>query len=381
MKAIVVGSGSFGSWSALKLQLAGHQVTLVDAWGPGNSRSSSGGETRVIRTVYGEDEFYVEMAHRSMRQWDELQQQVGKSLMELTGSLWLCGEDDSYLTAALPGMESLGLRLEEYSIRQACEKWPQVNFTGLARAVLEPTSGFLRARQACQAVAEQLETVGGKRIQARVTQPDISQPVTGIQLHSGETLFADVIVFACGPWMGELFPGLLEETIQVSRQEVYYFGVPSGRKRFEKGHLPIWLELNQPIYYGLPSIDQRGFKLARDERGPLFDPTTDERICTPKLVQQAREYLAIRFPDMADAPLVESRVCQYSNTLDGHFIIDRHQPSGLVMVGGGSGHGFKMGPAVGEAVLDIVKNENTISSFGLERFAGIDRKSTQFDHS
>lgn len=380
MKVIVVGAGSFGSWSAIKLLQAGCEVTLIDAWGPGHSRSSSGGETRVIRTVYGHDEVYVEMAKRSMAEWQQLEG-AERPLIEMTGSLWLCGPDDSYVRSSMEKMRELDLPLEEIAIAKAKQRWPQINFSGLEKVFFEPMSGFLRARLACQTIVQQFVAGGGTFVIDSVSRTDVSQPVNAIQLASGESMSADAIVFAGGPWLKNLFPSLLGDQLQISRQEVYYFGTPAGCRDFSKSAFPIWLELNEPIYYGIPSVDHRGFKVALDERGPDFDPTYGERTSSPQLVQQAREYLCKRFPLMEDAPLIESRVCQYSNTADGHFIVDQHDPSGLLIAGGGSGHGFKMGPAIGQMVVDRLLHHKIQPQFSLSRLKSDQVKSTQFDHS
>lgn len=394
MNVIVVGAGSLGTWSALKLHQAGHRVTLIDAGGPGNSRASSGGETRVIRTVYGSDRIYVRMAHRSLLEWDQFQRRHAPGLMELIGSLWLCPEDDAYVRAAQSEIESLGLSIQQVPVEQARERWPQICFDGIASVYLESTAGFLRARRACMAVASHLHQQGVPVLQDQVLPVDLSNPVHQIQLGSGSRLNADAIVFACGPWLKSLFPELFGTALLVSRQEVYYFGVPafcdpmtqkSFVDRFECGQLPIWLELAEPIYYGMPSIDGRGFKIARDERGAEFDPTDGDRRPTDLLVQQARQYLARRFPALAGAPLVESRTCQYTNTPDGHLVIDRHQPSGIIFAGGGCGHSFKLGPAVGdlvtELVSDSVSDAELLGNFRLDRLGEQGFASTQFDHA
>lgn len=381
MKVIVVGAGSFGSWSALQLQRAGCEVTLVDAWGPGNSRSSSGGETRVIRTVYGQDHFYVEMAHDAINEWDHFQQQTGEALMEITGSLWFCGADDSYVRSTTPQLNKLGLQLQELTVSEAASRFPQVDFSGLEKVYLEPLSGFLRARQACAAVTAELVRLGGSWIHDQVVAPPLDRECHQVELRSGRVLSADQVVLAAGPWLRKLFPDLLTPWLRISRQEVYYFGTPAGDADFEPSRLPIWLELNEPIYYGIPTVDRRGFKVARDQRGEPFDPDTGDRVPTGSLVTEARQYLARRFPRLAKAPLVESRVCQYSNTPDGHFLLDRHMPSGLVLVGGGSGHGFKMGPAVGRRVADLVMHNQPAPPFQLDRFASLQDSTTQFEHA
>ena len=122
--------------------------------------------------------------------------------------------------------------------------------------------------------------------------------------------------------------------------------------------------------YGIPGNEWRGFKVADDARGPVFDPTAGERLPSPEALRSARDYLAFRFPALKDAPLLEARVCQYENSPDEHFIVDRHPRADNVwLVGGGSGHGFKHGPAVGELVAGLVLDGHAPDpQFRLDRF-------------
>ncbi|HEX9421010.1 MAG TPA: FAD-dependent oxidoreductase, partial [Methylomirabilota bacterium] len=192
----------------------------------------------------------------------------------------------------------------------------------------------------------------------------------GIKLSDGTTLVADAFVFACGPWLGRLFPDVIGDRVRATRQEVFFFGTPPGDQRFTEQALPVWADHGRGFIYGIPGNEWRGFKVADDTRGPAFDPTTGERVPTPEGLKAAREYLAFRFPGMKGAPLVESRVCQYENSPDEHFIIDRHpRAANAWLVGGGSGHGFKHGPAVGEMVASLVlAGKAAPPEFRLSRF-------------
>jgi glycine/D-amino acid oxidase-like deaminating enzyme len=191
-----------------------------------------------------------------------------------------------------------------------------------------------------------------------------------VTLSDRSQLVADVYVFACGPWIGKLFPEILGERIQPTRQEVFFFGTAAGDQRFLENHLPVWIDSGDPHFYGIPGNEWRGFKIADDSRGPAFDPTSGDRTPTAERIREAREYLAFRFPGMKAAPLIESRVCQYENSPDHHFIIDRHPGARNVwLVGGGSGHGYKMGPAVGEHVSELVLGKRAPEPlFALSRF-------------
>src|SRR5438552_2149580 len=155
--------------------------------------------------------------------------------------------------------------------------------------------------------------------------------------------------------------------------EVSYTGFPatSGAGIPYMKPLPVWADHGRGFIYGIPGNEWSGFKVADDTRWPPFDPTTGERVPTPEALKAAREYLAFRFPGLKGAPLVEARVCQYENSPDEHFIIDRHPAATNVwLVGGGSGHGFKHGPAVGELVAKLVLGgEVAPPEFRLSRFA------------
>ena len=375
---IVIGAGAFGGWTALQLLKKGAKVTLLDAWGPGNSRASSGGETRVIRATYGSGRIYTQMAARALELWHEYEQQWNLKLFFRTGVLWMTGSDDSYERASLPLMTEVGVRFEKLSAAECDKRWPQINFEGILWSVYEPDSGYLAARRACEAVLNAFIKEGGKYQQAQVTPGSIaSNYMQGIKLGSGEVLNADSYVFACGPWLGKVF-GFLAPIITPTRQEVFFFGPPAGDVRFTDEQLPVWGDDSKCEvdgcpgklwFYGIPGNRWRGFKIADDTRGRVVDPTTMEREISAEGLAAARAYLRFRFPALADAPLVESRVCQYENSTDRNFILDQHpEAENVWIVGGGSGHGFKHGPVFGDMVSDAVLGLKTPpAEFKLDR--------------
>lgn len=169
---------------------------------------------------------------------------------------------------------------------------------------------------------------------------------------------ATITVFACGAWLPKLFPGLLGNRIFPTRQEVFFFAPPPGDVSFTAPNLPVWIDFTHPLApYGFPDLESRGCKLAFDRHGPAIDPDAGDRQLTAEGIAEARQFLAERFPALKNAPLNESRVCQYENTSNGDFLIDRHpQWENIWLVGGGSGHGFKHGPAIGEYVAARILN-------------------------
>jgi glycine/D-amino acid oxidase-like deaminating enzyme len=375
---IVVGAGAFGGWSALQLLNKGVKVTLLDAWGPGNSRASSGGETRIIRATYGSGRIYTQMAARSLKLWQEYEQKWNLKLFLRTGVLWMTGTDDSYEHAALPMLKEAEVRFEKLPAAECAKRWPQINFDGISWAVYEPDSGYLAARRGCEAVLEAFIKGGGEYRQANVLPGEIaSNRMREIKLSSGESLTADAYVFACGPWLGKVL-SFLAPAITPTRQEVFFFGTAAGDLRYTDAQLPVWSDDSQRElkgfpgkhwFYGIPGNHWRGFKIADDMRGATIDPTTMEREISADGLAAARAYLRLRFPDLAEGPLVESRVCQYENSMDQNFILGRHpEAENVWIVGGGSGHGFKHGPAMGEMVSEAVLELKTPpADFKLDR--------------
>lgn len=378
-RVVVVGAGAFGGWTALTLRRRGFQVTLVDAWGPGNSRSSSGGETRVIRGMYGPDEIYTRWVVRAFELWAEEARRSSLDLYHPTGALWMFRGDDAYARSSLPFLREAGLPVEVLSPAEAGKRWPQVSFEGVRSVYFEEKAGYLDARAGCQAVAEALVGEGGELLLAEARLGTSSGGSEGsglrsVELAGGRRLEADHFVFACGPWLGKLFPKVVGAKIRPTRQEVFFFGRPAAPSPWQEDTFPTWIDFGERIFYGVPGNRHRGFKVADDTHGEEVDPTTLDRRPSEAGLRRARSLLAERFPGMAGAPLLESRVCQYENTADGHYLIDRHPLyDNLWLVGGGSGHGFKLGPAVGEHVADLVTGAaQPLPRFSLARLTTLD---------
>jgi sarcosine oxidase len=346
----VIGAGVFGAWTALCLRRAGKRVALVDAYGPGNARASSGGESRLIRMAYGADELYTRWSMRSLSVWKEFFERTGKPLFHQTGILWIANANDPQAEASRETLKRVGVRHEILNRAELGARFPQIGFGEASWGIFEPESGVLLARRAIAAVVEAAIAEGVDYFQEFVSAPAGEGKVESVRTSAGREIQASEFVFACGPWLGKVFPDLLRERIFVTRQEVYFFGVPAGDRRFAPPAMPGWL-FQADLTYGVPDLESRGFKIALDSHGPSFDPDTGSRVPTAEGISAMRTYLALRFPALASAPLVEARVCQYENTSNGDFLVDRHpQHENVWLVGGGSGHGFKHGPAMGEYV-------------------------------
>jgi glycine/D-amino acid oxidase-like deaminating enzyme len=292
------------------------------------------------------------MSLRSLAAWQRLAGETREPLFQPTGVLWLARTGDRYTADTLATLASVGVPHEALEAPAIRARYPQFVLDDDAWGIFEPESGALMARRAVQAVVREAVRAGAEYRTAAVAPPELRGPLPALRTSDGAEIAAGSFVFACGPWLPKVFPGLLGARIFPTRQEVFFFGPPPGDERFAPPRMPTWIDFGAEIY-GLPDLEARGFKLAPDRHGGPIDPDLDERLVTPAGVERLRAFLARRFPALAAAPLVETRVCQYENTSNGDFLIDRHPDADNVwLVGGGSGHGFKHGPAVGEHVAD-----------------------------
>lgn len=336
----VFGAGVFGVWTALQLRRSGRSVLLVDPYGAANSRSSSGGESRILRMGYGPDEIYTRWAMRARELWTALLAEAGKPwLFQSTGVLWTPRPGDPRAAVTEDVFRRCGVPIRQLTSSDLQRHFPQLRFREERAGMLETEAGVLLARATVTAVLAEAIRIGVEYRQQAATVSDAS----------------GTAVFACGPWLPGIFPDILDRRIRVTRQEVYFFATPAGDGSFRPPEMPVWIDItSEHGAYTIPDIESRGFKLAFDKHGTEFNPDTDDRIVLG--LEAARAFLEERFPALQGAPLLESRVCQYSNTSNGDFLIDRHpELENVWLVGGGSGHGFKHGPAVGEHVCALIE--------------------------
>ena len=372
----VIGAGVFGAWTAYQFQKTGAIVILIDQYGAGNSRASSGGKTRVIRRGYGPDEIYSRSADRSLELWRELSKQSDHLLFHRTGVLWLARDEDAYSMCTLATFERMGVAFERLTRTELQTRYPQIEFGPITWAILEEDGGVLMAQQGVRAVVQAAERNGVTYVEQSVLPPKGKGSLESIATVEGGRITAETFVFACGPWLPKVFPDALGEIIHVTRQEVFYFGVPAGDNRFSPPAMPVWIDFND-LVYAIPDFAGQGFKIAIDAHGPEFDPDANERVTTTEGLEAVRRYLSLRVPALANAPLLESEVCQYENTSNGDFLIDRHPTlENVWLVGGGSGHGFKHGPAVGEYVVKRISGGGEVElRFTLAAKGAIHRRS------
>lgn len=346
----VIGAGVFGAWTAHHLQQQGHRVTLVDAWGPAHSRASSGGESRLTRAGYGRDAIYTRMATDSLPQWKALSAVSGLPIFIDSGVLFFSAVRDDYFEESIEVHRKLGLPIEALGQAEMARRFPMIDFDGITIGLFEPAFGALMARRSVLTLVDRFVKAGGTYEKGLVQPPAPDLPkLNEVRLSSGERISADRFVFAAGPWLPKLFPHIIGRRILPTRQEVFYFAAPAGDRRFLPGAMPGWADFNAgDIFYGFPDLETRGVKFAHDQHGVEVDPDTQSRRPTDAALAEIIAFRDRRFPLLRNAPLTGAEVCQYENSSNGDFLIDLHPNwTNVLLLGGGSGHGFKHGPEVG----------------------------------
>jgi len=300
---------------------------------------------------YAAQEIYTRWAMRSRQSWIEFFESIGRpELFAPTGVLWTPPPGDAAIAQTIASLEKYRLPFELLTTPELGARFPQFSFSSERIGIFEPQGGALYARSAVRAVVEEAIRNGVDYFRDAAEAPD----GRALRTRSGKVLQAGALVYACGPWLPKVFPEILEGRIRPTRQEVFYFGPPAGNRQFAPPEMPIWIDFSGGRgEYVLPDLENRGMKVGFDRHGPAFDPDTGDRVV--QNAAEVRAFVAERFPALANAPILETRVCQYENTSTGDFLIDRHpQFENVWLAGGGSGHGFKHGPMVGEYVTGLL---------------------------
>jgi glycine/D-amino acid oxidase-like deaminating enzyme len=340
--ALVVGAGVFGAATARELALRGWDVALIEQYAPGTVRSASGGDTRLARVAHGDADWYAELARNARTSWLELQEATGTRIWEPVGVAWFARSENGFEERSRASLERLGVPYEWLEPGEARRLYPSLNVDDLTGVLYEPEAGVLHARRATQLLVEAGERAGVRFESGRCVPDDDPR--------------ADVVVWACGPWLATLFPEQVD--LKVTRRDVFFFGADASWRG-----TPGFCEYDA-AYYGHGEIAGLGVKVAPDLPGDEIDPDTLERTPLPSWEQAARSYAARRFPGLADAPVIGTRVCQYDLTVDTHFIVDRHpERTSWWLIGGGSGHGFKHGPAFADYVADCIEGKREREPF------------------
>ena len=361
-EVVVIGAGAFGGWTAFNLRRMGASVTLVDMYGPGNSRATSGDETRGIRSSYGANETWVLMAKEAIKRWKQWDEEFAKPLKQemffTTGDIILRASEDGMIRNSRTTWDKHGFKSETLNQAELRYRFPQINVETFTVGLLEPDAGVARARRSTQVIAEQFQKLGGRITIGRASLGKNSgRTLDNIALEPGTAVTGAVFVFACGPWLPKVFPDVMGPRMRTPMGTVQYFGTPPGDLRFTHPHMPSW---NVPGVTGwgpLP-IDSRGFRVRGGGGGggrQSFDNDPDLSTRWYDARESGRSVLQQYFPDLARQPLLETRACHYEGGNGGNFLVDKHPDFDNVWIAGcGNSEGFKMGPVLGEYIAKRV---------------------------
>jgi sarcosine oxidase len=368
---IVVGLGAMGSATAYHLAKAGCRVLGVDQFAPPHALGSSHGQTRIIREAYFEHPSYVPLVQRAYELWHALEQLDGRRLFTPTGGLMIGPVDGVVFQGARRSAQAHGLVHEILTDTEIQQRFPALQPSAGMAGVWEPRAGILYPEICIAAHLAQARQLGA-RLELQVRVQRWERDGAGIRVITDQGIWsAGQLVISAGPWAKDLLPDL-ELPLTVERQVLFWFDAFADAFLFHPERLPIYLWELEPgrFFYGFPNLGE-GIKVAGHHDGQVTTASEVDREVHSAETSQIRSILH-RFMPKAAGQLRSAVVCLYTNTPDGHFLIDRHPECSPVLIASPcSGHGFKFASAIGEVLADLLVKGTSrfdLKLFRLERF-------------
>jgi sarcosine oxidase len=353
--AIVTGLGAMGSAAVREMSRRGLRVLGLDRYAPPHAHGSTHSRTRIIREAYFEHPAYVPLVQRAEQLWSELERDADEPLFVRTGGLMIGPERGTLVDGARTSADQHGLPYEMLPAAEVRRRFPALTPADDAVALHEPRAGVLFPEACVRALLSYALRSGAD---LRTNEPMLSWRVEGgvvrVATAIGENV-ADRLVLALGPWLPEFLNGA-QMPLTVERQMQHWFSPRANAERFAPDHLPIALWETDRLFYTLPDFGD-GIKIAIHHDGEVTDPHHVRRTINEDEDANARALVERFLPD-GSGELRDRAVCLYTNTPDGHFLIDCHpdHPEVLI-VSACSGHGFKFATAIGEIVADMILGE------------------------
>jgi len=356
---VVVGAGVFGAATALELRERGYAVTLVDRAPVPHVDASSTDVSKMIRMDYGADVFYHELAEAALDGWDRWNADWPEPLYHAEGFLVLAPEPmrpGAFEYESRRVLFERGYAPERVDATLLAERFPAWNAGRYPDGYMSPRGGWaesgavvVRLLELCAVAGVAVRTESGV---AGLVEGDAA--VEGVRLDDGERIPADHVVVAAGAWTPLLVPSAAPLMRSVA-QPVLHFGVERPDDWRGTRFPPFAADISGTGWYGFPALDDGRLKLGHHGEGNDVHPDRRGEV-SEEHVAHARAFLSESIPSLAAAPLVGTRVCLYCDTFDGDLLIDRvpgHE--GLTVASGGSGHGFKFAPVIGQIVADALE--------------------------
>lgn len=368
---LIIGLGAMGSAAAYHLAQRGSRVVGIEQFTPAHDRGSSHGKSRIIREAYFEDPAYVPLVQRAYGLWTALEQDAGTPLMMITQGLMIGPPEGELIRGALASATTHNLAYEQLSVAEIRRRFPVFHPDPGMTGVLEPRAGILFPEACVRAHLASATRAGADlRFEESVHQWRPLSDHIKVTTNRG-TYEADHLVVTAGPWASQVLEDLSLPLV-VERNVQFWFR-PLGDADFSPRRVPIYL-LEDPeaaFFYGFPALGPDGVKVARHHSGEVCTPQTLRREVSAAEVLAMLNFLRRYLPGAAGDPL-GTAACMYTNTPDGHFVIDHHPASRLVTIACGfSGHGFKFASVIGEILADLVReghSNHPIDLFCLLRF-------------
>jgi sarcosine oxidase len=370
--AAVVGLGAMGAMALWRLAERGVAAAGFDMYEPPHDRGSSHGGSRIIRTAYAEGAFYVPLALRSWRLWEELENVSGRHLLTRCGALTIGSPKSRFVHGALSSAREQHLEHEYLAADEAARRWPQHVLRPQDAVLFEPLAGVLLPEAGVQAALDRARAIGAVvRTNSRVAALTDAIDGVGIELEDGSRVEADWCVLAAGPWLGPLVPELAR-WLQVERQVNAWFAVDDV-ELFTPERFPVFIrELDGGrLRFGVPSLDGSSIKVAVHHEGTAANPDSVDRNVSAADCAGAEAFVASMLHGVT-AKSLRAIVCMYTNTPDEHLLLGAVPGHPRVIVlGGCSGHSFKFAPLFGEVACDMITGSairDDVTPFSPARF-------------
>ncbi len=367
---IVLGLGVMGSAAAYHLANDGQRVLALEQFELDHRMGSSYGESRIIRYAY-DHPAYVEMSKAAFPMWRALEEASGQQLMVRTGGLDFGAADSPSLLVTRDNLKAEGIPFDWLTPGEVSRRFPQFRLADNMYGMFQPDAGYLAASRCVVTQAEMARKCGATLL-TRTPVQRVEVQHDSVRVHTADGQYeAGKLVITAGPWAGRILAMLdLNLPLQPTREELVFFE-PPDRAQFLPDRFPIFIYHDVPWKYGLPNVDGTGLKVAVHGRHEPTDPDHTRRTPDPDYVEQVRGFVR-QFIPQGDGPVNEARICLYTMTPDGHFLIDRHPAYPQVVFGAGfSGHGFKFGILIGRILSDLAVHGKTaynLSLFSAQRF-------------
>jgi glycine/D-amino acid oxidase-like deaminating enzyme len=362
-RVIVVGAGISGVTASIELRRRGYDVMLVDPGPLPHPLAASTDISKAVRAAYGADEFYTELAERSIPLWRKWNIEFAIELYHQVGVMFVRQQEmkpGDFEYESFKILERRGNKIERMNSTRLWKRFPAWNAQPYHDGVLELEAGYVESARVVALLIARAKSLGVElREGARFSELDESDDrVGGIVLDNGQRIPGDLVVMTIGAWTPYILP-FTQKFFRATGQPVFHLK-PRQPELFAPERFPVFgADISTTGYYGFPLSREGVVKIANHGPGREMSPDSSERAVTPQDEEDLREFLSRTFPTLANAPIVYTRICLYCDTHDGHFwIAPDPERIGLIVATGDSGHGFKFAPVLGEIIADATEGKS-----------------------